>query len=364
MGCASGTSGPPERMHTYLVGGAVRDKLLGKPVRERDWVVVGSTATNMRRLGFTQVGRDFPVFLHPKTKEQYALARTERRTGPGHADFDCDAAPDVTLEEDLARRDLTINAIAESGSGQLIDPYGGRKDLAKRQLRHVSPAFREDPLRVFRVARFAAQLPDFSVHEDTLALMNTMTTELAALSGERVWSELSKAAAAACPARFFEVAQSIGGTCWFAPLDLPATVALYQKRTFEHGDHALAALGWVNQACAVDSVFTRLRAKRILHRAARAVSIHGRTLTDPGTEGDALLAALTAIQAFRQGSLAALVLAAAARCADRVAEPLLQLVERLQRLRADAEPGPAYGAALRLRRLATIEAWREPETPW
>ena len=363
MGCASGTSGPPERMRTYLVGGAVRDKLLGKPVRERDWVVVGSTAADMRRRGFTQVGRDFPVFLHPKTKEQYALARTERRTGPGHADFDCDAAPDVTLEEDLARRDLTINAIAESSSGQLIDPYGGREDLANRQLRHVSPAFREDPLRVFRVARFAAQLPDFSVYEGTLALMHAMTSDLAALSGERVWSELSKAAAAACPARFFDVIEAIGGTCWFAGLDLPATIALYRERTFEHGDHALAALGWVNQRDAVNGLFSRLRAKRILHRAVLAVALHGRTLTDPRSDGHALLQALASIQAFRQGALAALVLAAAARCADCSAEPLLQLVERLQLLRADAEPGPAYGAALRLRRLAAIEAWRARETP-
>ncbi len=163
-------------MEIYLVGGAVRDALLGLPIRERDWVVVGSTPEEMQRLGYRQVGRDFPVFLHPQTNEEYALARTERKVGPGHTGFVCHAGPDVTLEEDLRRRDLTVNAIAQAHDGTLIDPWGGAADLSARRLRHVSEAFLEDPLRVFRVARFAAQLGAFGfrVEPETLQLMADM----------------------------------------------------------------------------------------------------------------------------------------------------------------------------------------------
>ena len=345
-------------MKTYLVGGAVRDELLGRPVQERDWVVVGSTAAELLESGFKQVGRDFPVFLHPKTGEQYALARTERRTGPGHADFDCHATPDVSLEEDLARRDLTINAMARSSDGGLIDPHGGQQDLRLRLLRHVSPAFREDPLRVFRVARFAAQLPGFHVHNETSALMQAMTPDLAALSGERVWMELANAAAAPCPARFFEVVQAIGDTCWFDALNMPETIGLLRTRTFEHRDQALAALGWVNERGAIDPVYAKLRTPRIIRRAASAVATHGRALADPATDSDTLLRALTAVRAFRPGGLAALVLETVARCADFRPAALLRLVAELQRLRVDAAPGPDYGAALREQRLAAIDAWQ------
>ena len=150
-------------MQIYAVGGAVRDQLLGLAVKDRDWVVVGATPEEMRRHGFKPVGRDFPVFLHPQTREEYALARTERKTAPGYAGFDFHAAVDVTLEQDLERRDLTINAIAQADDGTLIDPYGGRADLAVKVLRHVSAAFAEDPVRILRVARFAARFADFSV---------------------------------------------------------------------------------------------------------------------------------------------------------------------------------------------------------
>ena len=163
-------------------------------------MVVGATPADLLKRGYRQVGRDFPVFLHPDTGEEYALARTERRTGPGHTDFVCRADPGVTLEEDLKRRDLTMNAIAADGP-DLVDPYGGRRDIEARLLRHVSPAFRDDPLRVFRVARFAAQLPGFTVCEETTALMADMVPELQALPGERVWQELAKAMAGAAPAR-------------------------------------------------------------------------------------------------------------------------------------------------------------------
>ena len=155
-----------EGVKTYLVGGAVRDPLLRREVTERDWVVVGATPDEMLARGFRAVGRDFPVFLHPVTREEYALARTERRVGPGHADFVCHADPGVTLEEDLARRDLTINAMARDEQGALVDPWNGQRDIAARVLRHVSPAFAEDPLRVFRVARFAAQLDAFGIADE------------------------------------------------------------------------------------------------------------------------------------------------------------------------------------------------------
>ncbi len=196
-------------MKIYLVGGAVRDELLGLEVSERDWVVVGATAQNMEAEGYRQVGREFPVFLHPETSEDYALARTERKLGRGHTGFECDAGPDVTLEQDLKRRDLTINAIAREEDGTLIDPFGGIDDIAAGVLRHVSPAFAEDPLRVLRVARFAARFDErgFRVADETLALMRTMahSGELEDLTPERVWNELGLALETSAPAIFFRV---------------------------------------------------------------------------------------------------------------------------------------------------------------
>lgn len=196
-------------MKIYLVGGAVRDKLLGLPVTDRDWVVVGARQNEMLDLGFAQVGNDFPVFLHPQTKEEYALARTERKTAPGHTGFVFDANETVTLEQDLARRDLTINAIAETADGELIDPYKGQDDLAARVLRHVSPAFEEDPLRVLRVARFAARFHSlgFRVAPETNAIMRKIvhSGELASLFSERVWQELAKALVSKSPEAFVTV---------------------------------------------------------------------------------------------------------------------------------------------------------------
>lgn len=192
-------------MQIYLVGGAVRDQLLKRSITERDWVVVGATAEEMLTLGYKKVGRDFPVFLHPETHEEYALARTERKTGRGYTAFACDAAPTVTLQEDLQRRDLTINAIAQAPDGTLIDPYGGIADLRNRVLRHVSAAFVEDPLRVLRVARFAATFAQFTIHPTTRALMQQIagSDELEALVPERVWQEMARALATDTPARFF-----------------------------------------------------------------------------------------------------------------------------------------------------------------
>src|SRR6266850_2469926 len=181
-------------MQVYLVGGAVRDELLGRPVAERDWVVVGATSAEMSAQGYQQVGRDFPVFLHPTSHEEYALARTERKSAPGYRGFTVEFAPDVTLEADLARRDLTINAMARASDGSLIDPFGGRADIQHRVLRHVSPAFVEDPVRVLRLARFAARYAPLGFHvaDDTLALARRMASsgELDALVPERVWQEI------------------------------------------------------------------------------------------------------------------------------------------------------------------------------
>ncbi|MGH8397616.1 MAG: multifunctional CCA addition/repair protein [Gammaproteobacteria bacterium] len=211
-------------MQTYLVGGAVRDELLGLPVKERDWVVVGATPAELAARGFKPVGKDFPVFLHPESHEEYALARTERKTGPGYHGFEFYSAPDVTLEDDLQRRDLTINAMAQDATGKLIDPYGGKRDLDARLLRHVSPAFSEDPVRLLRVARFAARFSalGFRLAPETLAFMHEMATngEVDALIAERVWQETAKALATERPSVFFNVLRECGALkCIYPEID-------------------------------------------------------------------------------------------------------------------------------------------------
>ncbi|THF64619.1 multifunctional CCA addition/repair protein [Pseudothauera nasutitermitis] len=206
-------------MRCYVVGGAVRDELLGLPVRDRDWVVVGATPEDLLARGFRPVGKDFPVFLHPETHEEYALARTERKTGRGYKGFAFHTEPDVTLEEDLARRDLTINAIARAEDGTLVDPYGGRADLAARCFRHVGPAFAEDPVRILRVARFAARFADFAVAPETLALMRGMVSsgEVDHLVPERVWQELARGLMEASPSRMIRVLRDCGALARILP---------------------------------------------------------------------------------------------------------------------------------------------------
>jgi tRNA nucleotidyltransferase (CCA-adding enzyme) len=206
-------------MHSYIVGGAVRDRLLGLPVQDRDWVVVGATPDALIALGYVPVGADFPVFLHPETQEEHALARTERKTAPGYRGFTVHASPEVTLKEDLQRRDLTINAIAENADGSLIDPWGGARDLAARVLRHVSPAFAEDPVRILRTARFAARFTDFSVAPETMALMRHMVEagEADALVAERVWREVSRGLMEFRPSRMFAVLRDCGALARVLP---------------------------------------------------------------------------------------------------------------------------------------------------
>ena len=206
-------------MKIYIVGGAVRDELLGRPNADRDYVVVGATPQAMQAAGYRPVGKDFPVFLHPKTHEEYALARTERKSGHGYHGFTFHAAPDVTLEEDLARRDLTINAMARGADGELIDPYCGQRDLQAKILRHVGPAFAEDPVRILRIARFAARFSDFSVAPETLALMRGMVAsgEVDHLVAERVWQELAKGLMEDKPSRLFEVLRDCGALARLLP---------------------------------------------------------------------------------------------------------------------------------------------------
>ncbi len=238
----------PQPARIYEVGGVVRDELLGRGIADRDYVVVGVTPETMLASGFRPVGRDFPVFLHPETNEEYALARTERKHGRGYRGFEFFASPDVTLEEDLARRDLTINAMARGEDGAVIDPHGGRADLAAGLLRHVSPAFVEDPLRVLRVARFAARL-GFAVAPETEALMRTIVAsgELATLAPERIWQELAKGLAEARPSRMLAVLRECGALARLLPevdalFGVPLAAA--HDRSIDAGVHVARALDW------------------------------------------------------------------------------------------------------------------------
>jgi len=236
-------------MATYLVGGAVRDQLLNRPVCERDWVVVGVHPADMEAAGYKPVGRSFPVFLHPQTNEEYALARTERKVAPGYHGFECHAAPDVTLEQDLARRDLTINAMALDQDGTIIDPLGGQRDLEDRLLRHCSPAFREDPLRILRLARFAARFGPlgFRVADETLALCRDMVAngEVDALIPERVWQELSCALLEPLPSAFIQVLRDCGALAVLFP-ELDDLFGMPQRADHhpevDSGVHVLMAL--------------------------------------------------------------------------------------------------------------------------
>jgi tRNA nucleotidyltransferase (CCA-adding enzyme) len=236
-------------MKIYTVGGAVRDALLGRPVVDRDYVVVGATPAEMVALGYRPVGQDFPVFLHPDTHEEYALARTERKSGHGYKGFTVYAAPEVTLEEDLRRRDLTINAMAEDESGTLIDPYGGQADLQARLFRHVSPAFAEDPVRILRVARFAARFTDFSVAPDTLALMRCIVEEgeVDALVSERVWQEVARGLMEEMPSRMFRVLRECGALARLFPeidrlFGVPQPPEHHPE--IDTGEHVMQVIDW------------------------------------------------------------------------------------------------------------------------
>ena len=248
-------------MEVYLVGGAVRDRLLGLPIRERDWVVVGALPEDLERAGYVSVGREFPVFLHPQTREEHALARLERKVAPGYRGFTTQFSPDVTLEEDLRRRDLTINAMAERPSGEIIDPYGGQRDLQARVLRHVSEAFVEDPVRILRVARFAARFADFGfkVADETHELMRQMVAsgEVEALVPERVWQETERALGESRPDVFFETLRDCGALGVIFP-ELSALYGVPQPARWhpeiDTGVHVMLALRYAAQIGAPTTV--------------------------------------------------------------------------------------------------------------
>ncbi len=262
-------------MKIYLVGGAVRDTLLNLQVSERDWVVVGSSQNELLSKGFVQVGKDFPVFLHPDSNEEYALARTERKTARGYHGFELNTSHTVTLEEDLQRRDLTINAIAMDDKNRLTDPFAGKADLDKRILRHVSPAFAEDPVRILRIARFAARFHSFgfTVADDTLNLMRSMINsgEIDALVPERVWQELSKALNTSHPRRFFEVLRDCGALKVLFP-ELDRLFGVPQKAEFHPEiDTGLHTLMVLDQACLLSSD-ARVRFASICHDLGKGLT--------------------------------------------------------------------------------------------
>jgi tRNA nucleotidyltransferase (CCA-adding enzyme) len=274
-------------MEVYLVGGAVRDHLLGRPVHERDWVVVGARPEELERDGFVPVGREFPVFLHPQTHEEYALARVERKVGPGYRGFTTQFAPDVTLEDDLRRRDLTINAMAETSSGEIVDPYGCRRDLEARLLRHVSDAFVEDPVRILRVARFAARYAElgFRVAEETRVLMESMTAtgEVDALVPERVWKETERALGEPRPDVFFETLRGCGALAKIFP-EIAALYGIPQPPRWhpevDTGVHVMLVVRYAAKIGAPKSV----RFAALMHDLGKALSPQERWPSHRGHE--------------------------------------------------------------------------------
>ena len=284
-------------MKVYLVGGAVRDELLGRPVGERDWVVVGATPEEMVERGFKPVGKDFPVFLHPKTREEYALARTERKSGRGYKGFKVYASPEVTLEDDLKRRDLTINAMAKAEDGTLIDPFGGKRDIERRILRHVSGAFAEDPVRILRVARFAARF-GFHVADETMRLMRVMVDagESDYLVPERVWQEFSKGLSEDHPEKMFEVLETSGllrknlGEIGELPREFSGSVPV-----------RFALLAWPLDPTQVQALCKKLRAPSEVRELALLASKNREALKNmPRVDATALLDLLKRTDAFRR----------------------------------------------------------------
>jgi len=328
----------------FLVGGAVRDALLGWPVKDRDWLVVGADPARMTAAGFIAVGRDFPVFLHPETHEEYALARTERKTAPGYHGFAFHASPDVTLEQDLARRDLTINAMAQDASGQIIDPYGGQRDLAARVLRHVSPAFAEDPVRILRLARFAARFEGFAVAPETLALMREMVAagEVDALVAERVWQEFAKGLMEAQPARMIEVLRDCGALARLAP-ELEALFGVPQPPAHhpevDTGIHVLMVL----QQCARQQAPLTVRYASLCHDLGKGLTPADVLPRHIGHEGRGLPLVRRLSERWR------------------VPSDCRELAELVAREHTHVHQSESFSPEARLRLMERCDAWRRPE---
>ena len=331
-------------MQIYLVGGAVRDRLLGRPGGDRDWVVVGSTPEAMTAAGYRPVGKDFPVFLHPDTHEEYALARTERKHGHGYHGFQVYAAPDVTLEDDLVRRDLTINAMAQDADGRVTDPHGGQRDLAARVLRHVSPAFAEDPVRILRLARFAARFADFTVADETMALMRQMVDdgEVDHLVAERVWQESARGLMEERPSRMFEVLRDCGALARLLP-ELDRLWGVPQRADYhpeiDTGVHVMMVL----------DMAARLQAPLSVRYACLGHDL-GKGTTPPdilprhlGHEG-------RSVQLLRDVNERL-----------RVPNDCRELAEVVAREHGNIHGSGNFGAAAVLRLLGRCDAWRKPQ---
>ena len=342
----------------YLVGGAVRERLRALDVAtDQDWVVVGTSAEEMEAAGFKQVGAHFPVFLHPVSGEEYALARIDKKQGKGHKGFVVDSSPNVSIEEDLRRRDLTINAIALAMNGTVVDPFNGLTDLDSKTLRHVSDAFIEDPLRVFRVARFTALLPDFEVANETLDLMASMSKELSTLSAERVWAEYAKAMRGLIPYRFFETLTTVDAIDpWFSDLMIVSLVGLVRERWLRHA-HAVAAIGWLHDERTVTRFCRRLKAPGKIFRLVRDVARHGQALCElQHKNASDVLHVLQVSHALRPGEAFERLVDAVETCSSNDLSGVRELVQQLKVIRAEGKSPEEYGHALRNRRLQFIES--------
>lgn len=359
----------------YVVGGAVRDALMGQAAGDRDWVVVGSSPREMLDAGFRPVGRDFPVFLHPVTGEEYALARTERKSAPGYHGFVFQAAPDVTLEQDLARRDLTINAMARGDDGVLIDPFGGARDIAARILRHVSPAFAEDPVRLLRLARFAARWPEFTVAPETMTLLRRLVDagEVDALVPERVWQELSRGLMERQPSRMLQVLAECAGLPRLLPGldDVPALGAVVDRAARLRAPLPVRYAGLTRAACALaDRLKVPGDCRDLAQMLAREMGVVAR---GPALDATQRLALLERCDAWRRPErfvdllqACECVATAGVVGADPPWPPRLVLAQVLERalavdttavaLAAAARglAGPAVGQAIREARAAAI----------
>lgn len=369
-------------MKTYLVGGAVRDELLGLPVQDRDWVVTGATPEEMLKRGFKQVGADFPVFLHPDTREEYALARTERKQGRGYHGFTVYSAPDVTLEDDLKRRDLTINAMAKATDGALVDPFGGREDLQGRKLRHVSGAFSEDPLRILRTARFAARLQPmgFTVAEPTMALMRQMVDdgEIDHLVPERVWQEIQRALHENEPGTFFEILRDCGALAGIIPeldRDDAFSAAIAALRCAHNGggetDTRFAALMSPLPPTQARNRAAQLKAPNDCQDLARlTTSLAPQVRAMTGQQAESLLQLLDEADVWRrpdrftrllQALECALPQAEQAKLDDLASAQHVAAGVEARQLMAKGFKGKELGAAIRNERLRRISALHQTE---
>ena len=331
-------------MKVFLVGGAVRDRLLGRSSGDRDWVVVGTTPEVMGAAGYLPVGRDFPVFLHPRTHEEYALARTERKTGPGYHGFVFRTGPEVTLEDDLSRRDLTINAMAQAEDGTLVDPWGGQADLAARVLRHVGSAFAEDPVRILRLARFAARFTDFSVAPETLALCRAMVEagEVDALVPERVWQELSRGLMEARPSRMIEVLRDCGALARLLP-EVDALFGVPQRADYhpeiDTGVHLMMVLDMAERL----GTALPVRFACLVHDLGKATTPADILPRHLGHEGRSVKLL---------GPLAARL---------RVPVECRELAELVAREHGNLHASAGFGAEALVRLFDRCDAWRRPE---